>query len=427
MIPGLDSRPLSAKKLKHIRRRSYQLEKSFTDDVENDGTKKHEGAKSTTPETKSVSQNKQEATKTAETKTIPDLDQLWKDCLAGSRSVFDSGKKGRTRRSGEKRSLLTLQASRNNDQTSLIHTSNYQNNNNSKTPENKILNQATSVGSLMKTVDELLIPRGSRKSVTFGPHLSPELFNKKNPTDTPLRRGAKPIFTPLPSASKSKSKKRRASILKTPNIIGHSKQNNDLSDVVSNLNFASNDLLSLQELENTGTSSESETLTTASHQSHNDFIHGNESNDDLISIDPILNLSVSPKNATTTNVKRRSFQSNSITRRHSSGTVQQEKSNKNKNLKRHSNDWVFTLGDRRSDDVLLTEIALKNKNKKRRSSQRRRSSQNTCNDGDGDINTRRSIPTVRVFNSLVSQFLYYISDLYYKLICKLKVNTKLDF
>ncbi|NXH10429.1 KI67 protein, partial [Bucco capensis] len=43
-----------------------------------------------------------------------------------------------------------------------------------------------------KSEDLVLQPLGKRKRVSFGGHLSPELFDKRLPPNSPLRRGATP-------------------------------------------------------------------------------------------------------------------------------------------------------------------------------------------------------------------------------------------
>ncbi|NXL96227.1 KI67 protein, partial [Alectura lathami] len=49
-----------------------------------------------------------------------------------------------------------------------------------------------------KSGDLLLKPLGKRKRVSFGGHLSPELFDKSLPPNSPLRRGATPARLSLP-------------------------------------------------------------------------------------------------------------------------------------------------------------------------------------------------------------------------------------
>ncbi|KFU97619.1 Antigen KI-67, partial [Pterocles gutturalis] len=44
-----------------------------------------------------------------------------------------------------------------------------------------------------KSGDSLLQPVGKRKRVSFGGHLSPELFDKSLPPNSPLKRGAIPV------------------------------------------------------------------------------------------------------------------------------------------------------------------------------------------------------------------------------------------
>ncbi|NXW45888.1 KI67 protein, partial [Nyctiprogne leucopyga] len=49
-----------------------------------------------------------------------------------------------------------------------------------------------------KTDDLLLQSLGKRKRVSFGGHLSPELFDKSLPPNSPLKRGAIPARLSLP-------------------------------------------------------------------------------------------------------------------------------------------------------------------------------------------------------------------------------------
>ncbi|NXW63147.1 KI67 protein, partial [Eurystomus gularis] len=46
--------------------------------------------------------------------------------------------------------------------------------------------------------DLLLQPLGKRKRVSFGGQLSPELFDKRLPPNSPLKRGATPARRSLP-------------------------------------------------------------------------------------------------------------------------------------------------------------------------------------------------------------------------------------
>ncbi|NXT17161.1 KI67 protein, partial [Syrrhaptes paradoxus] len=49
-----------------------------------------------------------------------------------------------------------------------------------------------------KSGDSLLQPVGKRKRVSFGGHLSPELFDKSLPPNSPLKRGAIPLRRSAP-------------------------------------------------------------------------------------------------------------------------------------------------------------------------------------------------------------------------------------
>ncbi|NXG51158.1 KI67 protein, partial [Psilopogon haemacephalus] len=49
-----------------------------------------------------------------------------------------------------------------------------------------------------KSGDMLIQPLGKRKRVSFGSHLSPELFDKTLPPNSPLKKGAIPARLSLP-------------------------------------------------------------------------------------------------------------------------------------------------------------------------------------------------------------------------------------
>ncbi|NXX87530.1 KI67 protein, partial [Centropus bengalensis] len=49
-----------------------------------------------------------------------------------------------------------------------------------------------------KSSDLLRQPLGKRKRVSFGGHLSPELFDKSLPPNSPLKKGALPARLSLP-------------------------------------------------------------------------------------------------------------------------------------------------------------------------------------------------------------------------------------
>ena len=59
----------------------------------------------------------------------------------------------------------------------------------------------------------LPVPEGKRKRVSFGSQLSPELFDKRLPPDSPLRKGATPSRRSLSVAKNKQSLLRRASVI----------------------------------------------------------------------------------------------------------------------------------------------------------------------------------------------------------------------
>ncbi|KFP32065.1 Antigen KI-67, partial [Colius striatus] len=60
-----------------------------------------------------------------------------------------------------------------------------------------------------KSEDLFLQPSGKRKRVSFGGHLSPELFDKSLPPNSPLKRGAIPsrLSTPFGNSPRAVLKK----------------------------------------------------------------------------------------------------------------------------------------------------------------------------------------------------------------------------
>ncbi|NWQ77391.1 KI67 protein, partial [Columbina picui] len=58
--------------------------------------------------------------------------------------------------------------------------------------------QMKSISQKRKSGDLLLQPLGKRKRVSFGGHLSPELFDKRLPPNSPLKRGAIPARRSVP-------------------------------------------------------------------------------------------------------------------------------------------------------------------------------------------------------------------------------------
>ena len=63
-----------------------------------------------------------------------------------------------------------------------------------------VLGKSPKPGQKRKSVDGTTEPASKRKRVSFGPKFSPELFDKKLPASTPLRRGATPRRKSAPSA-----------------------------------------------------------------------------------------------------------------------------------------------------------------------------------------------------------------------------------
>ncbi|NXW82664.1 KI67 protein, partial [Alopecoenas beccarii] len=58
--------------------------------------------------------------------------------------------------------------------------------------------QMKNISQKRKSGDLLLQPLGKRKRVSFGGHLSPELFDKSLPPNSPLKRGAIPARRSVP-------------------------------------------------------------------------------------------------------------------------------------------------------------------------------------------------------------------------------------
>ncbi|NXQ33280.1 KI67 protein, partial [Alaudala cheleensis] len=55
---------------------------------------------------------------------------------------------------------------------------------------------------------------GKRKRVSFGGHLSPELFDKSLPPNSPLKRGALPARRSLPNGNSPRAVLKKAQALK---------------------------------------------------------------------------------------------------------------------------------------------------------------------------------------------------------------------
>ncbi|NXI47813.1 KI67 protein, partial [Galbula dea] len=65
-----------------------------------------------------------------------------------------------------------------------------------------------------KSDNLLLQPLGKRKRVSFGGHLSPELFDKRLPPNSPLKRGAIPARLSLPFGNSPRAVLKKAQGLK---------------------------------------------------------------------------------------------------------------------------------------------------------------------------------------------------------------------
>ncbi|NXM25893.1 KI67 protein, partial [Oxyruncus cristatus] len=65
-----------------------------------------------------------------------------------------------------------------------------------------------------KSGDLLLQTSGKRKRVSFGGHLSPELFDKSLPPNSPLKRGALPARLSLPYGTSPRAVLKKAQGLK---------------------------------------------------------------------------------------------------------------------------------------------------------------------------------------------------------------------
>ncbi|KFV20247.1 Antigen KI-67, partial [Tauraco erythrolophus] len=65
-----------------------------------------------------------------------------------------------------------------------------------------------------KSGDSLLQPSGKRKRVSFGGHLSPELFDKSLPPNSPIKRGAIPARLSLPFGNSPRAVLKKAQGLK---------------------------------------------------------------------------------------------------------------------------------------------------------------------------------------------------------------------
>lgn len=62
--------------------------------------------------------------------------------------------------------------------------------------------------------DLLTQPSGKRKRVSFGGHLSPELFDKRLPPNSPLKRGAIPATLSLPFGNSPRAVLKKTSELR---------------------------------------------------------------------------------------------------------------------------------------------------------------------------------------------------------------------
>ncbi|NWX22527.1 KI67 protein, partial [Aegotheles bennettii] len=70
------------------------------------------------------------------------------------------------------------------------------------------------VAQKRKSGDALLQPLAKRKSVSFGGHLSPELFDKSLPPNSPLKRGATPARLSVPFGNSPRAVLKKAQGLK---------------------------------------------------------------------------------------------------------------------------------------------------------------------------------------------------------------------
>lgn len=76
------------------------------------------------------------------------------------------------------------------------------------------LGNTKTVSQKRKSGDLLPQPLGKRKRVSFGGHLSPELFDKSLPPNSPLKRGAIPARLSLPFGGSPRAVLKKAQGLK---------------------------------------------------------------------------------------------------------------------------------------------------------------------------------------------------------------------
>ncbi|NXD67039.1 KI67 protein, partial [Eolophus roseicapillus] len=74
--------------------------------------------------------------------------------------------------------------------------------------------KTTKMALKRKSGEVLLQPLGKRKRVSFGGHLSPELFDKSLPPNSPLKRGAIPSRLSLPFGNSPRAVLKKAQGLK---------------------------------------------------------------------------------------------------------------------------------------------------------------------------------------------------------------------
>ncbi|NWR60019.1 KI67 protein, partial [Bucorvus abyssinicus] len=74
--------------------------------------------------------------------------------------------------------------------------------------------ETTKLSQKRKSGDSLLQPLVKRKRVSFGGHLSPELFDKSLPPNSPLKRGATPARLSLPFGNSPRAVLKKAPGLK---------------------------------------------------------------------------------------------------------------------------------------------------------------------------------------------------------------------
>ncbi|NXT52737.1 KI67 protein, partial [Pluvianellus socialis] len=74
--------------------------------------------------------------------------------------------------------------------------------------------EAKRVSRKRKSGDVFLQPLGKKKRVSFGGHLSPELFDKSLPPNSPLKKGAIPARRSVPFGNSPRAVLKKAQGLK---------------------------------------------------------------------------------------------------------------------------------------------------------------------------------------------------------------------